>query len=149
MNQEKLELSNNSFARHRLRIFIAAVVLVGTLIYFATLAFQSAMVYYYTVSEITEQPATPLGKMVRVSGTLVPESFHRTEGATTAHFQLTDGITVIEAQHDGVLPGLFFNDHSEIILEGIHNPETHFNSQNVIVKCPSKYVAIEDKKINS
>ena len=38
----------------------------------------------------------------------------------------------------------FFNEHSEIILEGSHNPGKEFDSQNVIVKCPSKYVAMEE-----
>ena len=55
-----------------------------------------------------------------------------------------DDMTEIKAVHNGVLPDLFFNEHSEIILEGSHNPGKEFDSQNVIVKCPSKYVAMEE-----
>jgi cytochrome c-type biogenesis protein CcmE len=44
------------------------------------------------------------------------------------------------------LPDLFFNKNSEIILEGVHSPGESFQSYNVIVKCPSKYVAIEEKQ---
>lgn len=131
--------------RNKIRIFLASLVLVGALIYFSVITFQSAMVYYYTVSEIQEEPATLPGRMVRVSGKLVPESFNRTQGSTVAFFELTDGENVLIAQHDGIIPDLFFNEHSEIILEGSHNPADNFTSHNVIVKCPSKYVAMEEE----
>ena len=47
------------------------------------------------------------------------------------------------AIHDGVVPDLFFNEHSEIILEGSYPAKGVFESQTVIVKCPSKYIAAE------
>ena len=40
-----------------------------------------------------------------------------------------------------VVPDLFFNQHSEIILEGSYGDDGVFYSESVIVKCPSKYVA--------
>ena len=52
----------------------------------------------------------------------------------------------MDAKHNGVLPDLFFNEHSEIILEGVHHTEKEFDSQNVIVKCPSKYVALSESE---
>ena len=130
---------------NRGKALIAAVVLFSALGYFAYIAFQGATVYYFTVGEISEQPATAEGKVVRVSGKLVAESFYRSEGSTLARFVLTDGDHVMEARHDGVLPDLFFNEHSEIILEGKYMPGSEFDSQNVIVKCPSKYVAIAEE----
>ena len=95
------------------------------------------------------EPATVEGKMVRVSGKLVPDSFSRAEDSTVAHFMLTDGDKIMPAIHKGVLPDLFFNEHSEIILEGSHAPQHAFDSQNVIVKCPSKYVALADEEKDS
>ena len=130
---------------NRGKALIAAGVLCSALGYFAYVAFQGATVYYFTVGEISDQPATAEGKVVRVSGKLVAESFHRTEGSTLAHFALTDGDQVMQARHDGVLPDLFFNEHSEIILEGKYVPGSEFDSQNVIVKCPSKYVAVAEE----
>ena len=82
--------------------------------YFIFMAFQSATIYYFTVSEIQEEPQTPQGKMVRVSGKLIPESFYRPEESTEAYFTLTDGTTSMSAKHDGILPDLFFNKNSEI-----------------------------------
>ncbi len=126
---------------HRVKFLIAFVVLVGALGYFAFQAFAGATVYYYTVGEINAIGPSPEGKTVRVSGKLEPDSFHRAEGSTLSEFRLTDGMETLMAAHEGVLPDLFFNEHSEIILEGSYEPNGVFVSENVIVKCPSKYVA--------
>jgi cytochrome c-type biogenesis protein CcmE len=108
------------------------------------MAFQSATVYYYTPTEIMQQGPTQDGKLVRVSGKLAPDSFHRASGSTIATFSLTDDVGAVPAVHEGVLPDLFFNEHSEIILEGTYGTDGVFDSQNVIVKCPSKYVGLEE-----
>ena len=131
---------------HRGKLLIALVVLVGALGYFAFMAFEGATVYYYTVGEMNDIGQTPDGKMVRVSGKLMPESFNRGEGSTLAKFSLTDGTESLIANHIGVLPDLFFNDHSEIILEGAYGSDGVFQSENVIVKCPSKYIALDEEQ---
>ncbi len=128
------------------KIVIGAIVLIGALGYFAFMAFQSATVYYYTVSEMIDVGTTPEGKLVRVSGKLVPVSFEREDQPTLASFTLTDGAETLDALHEGVFPDLFFNDHSEIILEGTYGSDGVFASQNVIVKCPSKYIALDDEE---
>lgn len=149
MEEQDREDNKSRNVASRVKILVAFIVLVGALGYFSFLAFKGATVYYYTVSEIMVEPATVEGKMVRVSGKLVPDSFSRAEDSTVAHFMLTDGDKIMPAIHNGVLPDLFFNEHSEIILEGSHAPQHAFDSQNVIVKCPSKYVAIADEEEDS
>ena len=138
---EPLDTEGGTIFTHRGKVLIGLLVLIGALGYLAFVAFQSATVYYYTVGELSELEPTSGGKIVRVSGKLVPGSFFRENGSTVARFDLTDSSVTLRAVHDGVLPDLFFNDHSEIILEGNHTPDGVFQSQNVIVKCPSKYVA--------
>ncbi len=128
---------------HRVKFLIAFVVLVGAFGYIAFQAFAGATVYYYTVGELNAIGPSPEGKTVRVSGKLEPDSFHRATGSTLSEFRLTDGAETLMAAHEGVLPDLFFNEHSEIILEGSYEPDGVFVSENVIVKCPSKYVAAE------
>ena len=132
---------------HRVKLLVAFVAVAGALGFFAFQALESAAVYYYTVAEMREMGPTPENRLVRVSGKLVPESFHRAEGSTRAEFALfdeADSATQLAAAHEGVLPDLFFNEHSEIILEGRYHPDGVFVSENVIVKCPSKYVAAEE-----
>ena len=61
------------------KLIIGSVVLIGALVYFAFLAFQSATVYYYTVGELNALGPTAEGKVVRVSGKLTHGSFFREE----------------------------------------------------------------------
>jgi len=138
-----------NISQHKGKSILVAVALLCSLGYFVLIAFQGATVYYFTVSEMKSQPASEEGKLVRVSGKLISDSFRRDDGATLAHFSITDGESVMNARHDGILPDLFFNEHSEIVLEGIHVPGHAFDSQNVIVKCPSKYVAASDENQSS
>ena len=134
-----------NISKHKGKSILVGFALVCSLGYFVLVAFQGATVYYFTVSEMKMQPASEDGKLVRVRGKLVPNSINRDDGATLAYFSITDGENIMDARHDGILPDLFFNEHSEIVLEGVHNPGHAFASQNVIVKCPSKYVAASDE----
>ena len=127
--------------QNKTKLIIGLIIVVAALGYFSFLAFQSGTVYYYTVGEIKERGPTLDDKLVRVSGKLEPESFLREELSTLARFSLTDGPNTLPASYDGVLPGLFFNEHSDIILEGHYRSDGSFSSENVIVKCPSKYIA--------
>jgi cytochrome c-type biogenesis protein CcmE len=130
---------------NKLKLLVGALALVGALGYFGFMAFENATVYYYTVGEATELGPSVDGRMVRVNGKLIPTTFDRQDGSTEARFELTDGDQTMLAVHNGVLPDLFFNDHSEIILEGSFDGEMVFRSENVIVKCPSKYVALDEE----
>ena len=118
---------------------IVLMVLLGAFGYLTVMAFQSATVYYYTVGELKDSQHTN-DSMLRVSGKLVEDSFVRERDSIEAKFMLTDGTETIDAIHVGILPDLFFNEHSEIILEGTFGDDKVFISSNVIVKCPSKYV---------
>ena len=135
---------DGTLSSRRLKLIIAFGVLIVALGYLGYLAFQGATVYYYTVGEMNEIGPSPDGKIVRVSGKLDPDSFHRASGSTLSEFRLTDGAETLAAAHEGVIPDLFFNEHSEIILEGSYDPNGVFMSENIIVKCPSKYVAQEE-----
>ena len=128
-------------SNHRVKVFIGLAVVIVALGYVGFMAFQSATVYFYTVGEIRQLGPSEEGRVVRLGGKLVAESFIRESGSTLAHFELTDGTETIAAVHSGILPDLFFNEHSEIILEGSYTKDGVFESHNVIVKCPSKYVA--------
>ena len=140
--QEALAREGPGFS-NRVKLLVGLVVLLGALGYFAYSAFQAATVYYYTVSELQELGPSETGELVRLSGKLVPGSFSRDEGSVLARFTLTDGSEAMNAVHSGAVPDLFFNEHSEIVLEGTYHTGGVFKSEKVIVKCPSKYVAAE------
>ena len=126
---------------NRVKMVVVLAVLVGAFAYFAFIAFESATLYYLTVGELIERGPTEEGRSVRVAGKLVAGSFFREDGSTLASFALTDGTETLNAVHDGVVPDLFFNEHSEVILEGEYDSDGTFHSYHVTVKCPSKYIA--------
>ena len=125
----------------RFLIFSSALIL--CLGYLILTTFPNNTVYYFTVDELLAAEHTLDGRDIRVVGKLVPESFQRTTGTTIARFSLHNTGETISASYDGILPDLFFNPNSDIVLEGQYQPSGHFATKNIVVKCPSKYQALE------
>ena len=137
---------------NRTRFIIVAAVVVLALAFMIWAAFGENTRYFLTVSEFNSRAEIQDGQMVRVSGKLVEGTFDRGEKSTISHFQLTDkegefsGSSVLLARYEGVLPDLFFNPHSEIILEGSYSADGTFHADEILVKCPSKYVDLEEQQ---
>ena len=127
------------------KLYIAIAMLAMALGYFGYITFQGATVFYLTMDELLSGDAE-VGKTVRVSGKLLPDSFQREAEGTVAHFSLTDGGQTLAAVYDGILPELFFNEHSDIVLEGYYHADGFFQGNTVIVTCPSKYQALADEQ---
>ena len=147
---QPLEARRSRLRSHgRLRLIIGGALFLGALLYFAWLAFQGSTVYYLTVDELRSQGSEAYGVQNRVSGRLVPETFERTPQGTLASFNLADegGSYTLPTQYDGIVPDLFFNEHSEIIAEGSYGPDGVFHADQIIVKCPSKYASLPDTEV--
>lgn len=132
----------STLGRHR-KLLVAAVVLAVVFGYFAFNAFANATLYYLTVDEAVAQRSELEGQTFQVKGRLAPQSFVRQEGSTLAHFTLQENGAQLEASYDGVLPDLFFNEHTEVVLLGQLEPSGNFLTEQVLVKCPSKYQAYD------
>lgn len=129
----------------RVRLALAAVLFASALAYFAFLAFRSATVYYLTVGELEARGPTADGRLVRVAGKLVPGSFERKADPLDVRFRLSDESGhVLPVNYRGEVGQIFFNEHSEIILEGKYTDQRFFDTETLIVKCPSKYIALEE-----
>ena len=136
---------------HRTRFLILAVVVSLALGYMIYAAFPGNALYFLTVGELINKTDVHDGRTLRVSGKLVPDSFQREGRTTVSHFQLRDESggpsgEYLSATFVGVLPDLFFNPHSEVILEGSYGPGQVFQVNNVLVKCPSKYQSLEQEQ---
>ena len=126
-------------------IILASIALVA-FGYFAFTAFQAATSFYLSVDELVQRGPVVGERYVQVKGSLVEFSFARENTSSTfASFQLTDGGAVVDATYDGVLPDLFFNPHSEIVLGGLYDADGvfHVERDSVLIKCPSKYEALD------
>lgn len=133
----------------RIRFAILGVVLVLAVGYMVYAAFPGNTLYFLTVDEFMAGEEFQDGRVLRVSGKLVDESFTRQEASTVSHFQLADESSVsgyqLDATYVGVMPDLFFNPHSEIILEGQYGEDQVFRTDSILVKCPSKYRSLEEE----
>ena len=134
----------------RTRFIILGAVLVLALGYMVFAAFPGNVLYFLTVSEFMGGEEYRDGRTIRVAGALVDGSFHRQDKSTFANFQLIDkeggAPERLAASYVGVMPDLFFNPQSEIILEGRYGPDDVFEAESILVKCPSKYEAQEEEE---
>lgn len=145
-SEGEVEVGNQS---HRTRFLILAVVVSLALGYMIYAAFPGNALYFLTVGELINKTDVHDGRTVRVSGKLVADSFQREEKSTVSHFQLRDEEAAPASQHlsatfVGVLPDLFFNPHSEVILEGSYGQDQVFHTDSILVKCPSKYQSLQE-----
>ena len=126
------------------RLLIGGTLLLGALFYLAYLAFQGSTVYYVTVDDLLAQGVeATTERSVRVNGVLLEGSFVRETGSTEASFVLVDpeGVGQVDAVYNGVVPDLFFNEHSQVVAEGRYGSDGVFHADLLIVKCPSKYAS--------
>ena len=132
----------------RIGILVLAVGLaVGYMIY---AAFPGNALYFMTVTEFMNKAEAQDGRTVRVAGKLVDGSFQQASESNVWSFQLIDkdaesASVNLAASYQGVVPDLFFNPHSEIILQGSYGPGRIFETDTILVKCPSKYQALEEE----
>ncbi len=77
-----------------------------------------------------------------VIGKLVQDSYVRDADGLTARFSIKDedGAEELEITYKGEIGQVFFNDHSEIILQGQKLVDGSFTADNLTVRCPSKYL---------
>ncbi len=126
------------------KLAIVAAIMLAAFGYFSYTAFESAQSFYLTVDELVELGPSGADQSVQVKGKLVEDSFAREGGTSTlAHFLLHENGAQVDATYDGVLPDLFFNPHSEIVLGGTYEDGGLFVADRVYVKCPSKYQSLE------
>jgi cytochrome c-type biogenesis protein CcmE len=145
INEEETKGHNN---KTRFGILLLVVGLaVGYMVY---AAFPGNALYFMSVTEFMNKEEAQDGRIVRVAGKLVDGSYRREAKSTVSRFQLIDKdseatVVNLPASYEGVLPDLFFNPHSEIILQGSFGSGRIFEADTILVKCPSKYQSLEDE----
>ncbi len=124
--------------RRKKFIFVGLIVIVA-LGYLGFVGFQSAATYYYTVSELMEQESPAYGQTIRVNGRVAPGSVEQEPGSLTMRFTISEGDQSLPVIHQGVVPDAF-KVGNEVVVEGYIDQDGIFQSNNIMAKCPSKYV---------
>ena len=135
---------------NKTRFLVLSAVIVLALGYMIYAAFPGNALYFLTVSEFNDNSDVQDGRLLRVSGKLVEGTFGREGNSIDSLFKITDSeaeipIATLKASYTGVLPDLFFNPHSELTLEGSYGVNEVFHADSILVKCPSKYIDLEDE----
>lgn len=131
----------------RVKLGIVFVLIASGLVYFAATSFGSAAVNFAKVTDVAlAGPATD-DRTVGVIGKLVPDSYVRSADGTTANFTLVDedGSIPLQVMYEGEIGQVFFNDHSEIILQGRMGEDRIFEAEKLTVRCPSKYLTEQER----
>lgn len=121
---------------------IIILIAIGVLGY---MAFKGAATYYYTVSEVIAQKSSLVEKNIRVAGKVVEGSLTQQNTNNTIEFNLLDTVDSAKSLHityKGALPDAF-KEGNDAVVEGQLSASDTFKAQQIIVKCPSKYVPQE------
>jgi cytochrome c-type biogenesis protein CcmE len=126
----------------RAKLAFALFLVAGGLAYFAFTAFEGAVVDYLSVAQASVESPTAVDRQVGVIGKLVGDSYVRDADGLTAYFAIKDedGTDELRVTYTGEIGQVFFNDHSEIILQGQKLADGSFSANNLTVRCPSKYL---------
>jgi cytochrome c-type biogenesis protein CcmE len=124
-------------------IKIAATVAVLTLalggLFYSTL--QEGTEYYVHVDEVMTDPGVWHGKRLQLHGFVVDKSIWVKKDTLEYQFQIQNKGAVVTASYTGIVPDTF-KDGSEVVLKGHLGPKGFaVDTNGVMAKCPSKYVA--------
>ncbi len=126
--------------------FVFTAVAIG-LAYFAWTALDSATVNFNNVADVAAMGVTDPDRSIGVIGKLVGNSYVRSADGITASFRLVDedGTEQVHVSYRGEIGQVFFNDHSEIILQGRKGADDVFIADTLTVRCPTKYLTEQEQ----
>jgi|TARA_B110000263_G_scaffold235731_1_gene234448 cytochrome c-type biogenesis protein CcmE len=130
------------------KITLAAIFIVVflSLIFFGSQAFSEATYKYYSVFEVKNTKEVQDQNQIGLKGILVSNTYVRSADGLSATFNLKDkdNDNSIKVNYSGEIGSVFFNEYSELIMQGYFESKDYFIATNLSVRCPSKYQTDED-----
>jgi cytochrome c-type biogenesis protein CcmE len=126
------------------KMIIGVGTVLSVLGFLIIIGMSNATAFYMTVDEVIEKKTEAVDKPLKVSGFIVGESTQWDAERMLLTFQLEgESGERIAFQYQGVKPDTF-NDGWEAIVDGRLQPDGTFIASDLLVKCPSKYEAMEE-----
>ncbi len=126
------------------KLTIAVGVIIAVIVSLVAVGMSQANTFYWTIDEITEQGVEAVGKAVKLSGLIVGDSIEWNPEQMELHFQLrSEAGNVLSVVYRGMKPDTMY-DGWEAIVEGRMNADGVFEADQLYVKCPSKYEAMDE-----
>jgi cytochrome c-type biogenesis protein CcmE len=121
-----------------LSFMLAAIAILGAVVYLVFANTQASAVYYMTVSEL-QHCTTCSAQSVRVAGIVQAGSVTRNDAQEQITFTIVDGKQTLPVTYSGVVPDIF-RPGVQVVVEGHYNGQVApFNAQTLLTKCPSKF----------
>ncbi|MBT3565874.1 MAG: cytochrome c maturation protein CcmE [Porticoccus sp.] len=92
--------------RYRLTMVIFIVVMTSIAVGLMSFALRKNINLFYTPSSVVLGEA-PINVNIRVGGMVVEGSLIRAEDSLLSIFKVTDGVSEVKVQHEGILPDMF------------------------------------------
>ena len=101
---------------------------------------------YYSVNEILSSGSIDSNTQIGLKALLVPNSYVRSADGLSATFNVKDkdNENNIRVNYSGEIGSVFFNEYSELIMQGYFDNKDTFVATNLSVRCPSKYMTEEE-----
>ena len=126
----------------RKRYFIGGGILLAAVIYLLYLSFGNSVSYYVTVSEFYDREAELQDVNVRVAGRILESPIEWDAEDLDLRFSIGEGGRDMPVIYHGAQPS-GFKAGSSILVEGVYDSDGVFRAKQLILKCPSKYEALE------
>lgn len=127
----------------RLWLVLICIACFGTAIGLVLRAFSSDIVFFVTPSQIVASPP-PDHRLVKLGGMVVAGSVHYSKHKETpvVTFDVTDGRTAVMVTYQGILPDLFREGQSVIVI-GTVTSKHRFTASEVLAKHDETYMPKE------
>jgi len=123
----------------KIKLAIAAILLVGAVAYLAGAGMKSGWVYYVDVDQFLSKQEY-LDRRVRLHGKVDAADFRSSPGSLTADFRLGGKEHVIHVLYHGQIPDQF-QVGRDVVVEGQLAKDGSFQADVLLTKCSSKYEA--------
>ena len=121
-----------------LKIIIASVIILGSVIWLAFTAASANKDYYVTITELQGMGGKAYTRHLRVAGNVEPGSIHRT-GADANFTLLEQGKTLRVVYKGAEPPPDTFKDDAQALAIGTYGRDGVFHATQLQAKCASKY----------
>ncbi len=121
-----------------LKITVATVVILATVLYLAVSGARDSKSYYVTIGEMQGMGQKAYSRNLRVAGNVKPRSIHRM--GTHASFVLLELGRELPVQYNGTEPPPdTFKDEAQALAMGHLGRDNVFQANQLQAKCASKY----------
>jgi cytochrome c-type biogenesis protein CcmE len=131
-------------AYQKVRIGVAAVVVLGAILYLAVTGAEANKSYYVTIQELQTMGNRAYTRNLRVAGSVQPGTITR-DGAH-ANFVLVENDRKLQVNYTGDEPPPdTFKDNSQALAIGTYGRDGVFHATGLQAKCASKYAPAQQK----